>query len=231
VKIQNGLQQEAEGRKLWVKGTLELINILDDARNRFSSDQAFGTWLNDSGYGDRITRHDRTALLNMARALQLTRDVLKQTHRRSWEQIWIHEIQPRLPGARQPPNDNKPEEASADTRRPKRNRAKNGANRVQEPDGLRDNSEWFNNLVVRVNAVTDELNKVMENYTPEQHDSLQTLEPTLLLEAFRKGTEKSAEFADWVKTPLEKAADKLIGEGRVKITPARRASASVQPSA
>ena len=32
VKIQDALQQEAEGHNLWIEGTLELINILDDAR-------------------------------------------------------------------------------------------------------------------------------------------------------------------------------------------------------
>src|SRR5262245_6395574 len=81
VKIQNALQQEAEGRKLWIEGTLELINILDDARKRLGSDQAFGTWLTDNGYGEtRITRQDRSALLNMAEHLNVTREVLKETH-------------------------------------------------------------------------------------------------------------------------------------------------------
>jgi hypothetical protein len=55
-KIQNALQQEAEGRKLWIEGTLELINILDDARKRLGSDQAFGTWLTDNGYGEYRSR-------------------------------------------------------------------------------------------------------------------------------------------------------------------------------
>src|SRR5262245_9713683 len=82
VKIQDALQQEAEGHKLWVDGTLELITILDDARERLGSDQAFGTWLTDNGYGeDRLTRHDRAALLNMSEHPDLTREVLNQTHR------------------------------------------------------------------------------------------------------------------------------------------------------
>src|SRR5262249_62164248 len=83
-KIQDALQQEAEGHNLWIEGTLELINILDDARKRFPSDQAFGTCLTDNGYGDRITPNDRRALLNMAEYPQRTREVLNQTHRRSW---------------------------------------------------------------------------------------------------------------------------------------------------
>ena len=95
-----------------------------------------------------------------------------------------------------------------------------------------DNRGWLNNLVKRVDAVTDELNKVMEKCSREQHDSLQTLEPTLLLEAFQKGEKKSAEFVDWVNTPLEKTAK----QSRTKTTPRRRASANrasatVQPGA
>ena len=37
VKIENARKQEAEGRKLWIEGPLELINILDDARKRLGS--------------------------------------------------------------------------------------------------------------------------------------------------------------------------------------------------
>src|SRR5262245_66101365 len=103
VKIQDALQQEAEGHKLWVDGTLELINILDDARKRLGSDQAFGTWLTDNGYDEnRITRHDRSALLNMALDLNVTREVLEQTNRRSWQLIWQEDIKPPLPSDRQP---------------------------------------------------------------------------------------------------------------------------------
>src|SRR6516162_3565685 len=74
VKIQDAIQREAEGKKLWIEGTLELINILDDARKRLGSDQAFGKWLTENDYGEnRITRHDRAALLNMAEHLEDTR--------------------------------------------------------------------------------------------------------------------------------------------------------------
>src|SRR5262249_21012128 len=109
-KIQDALQQEAEGHKLWIEGTLELISILDDARKRLGSDQAFGTWLTENGYGeDRITRHDRSALLNMALDLNVTRKVLEQTHRRSWRLIWEEEIQTRLPSGGQPADGESPE--------------------------------------------------------------------------------------------------------------------------
>src|SRR5262249_17231401 len=45
----------------------------------------------------RIKRHDRSALLNMAQHLNVTRNVLEQTHRRSWRLIWEEEIQPGCP--------------------------------------------------------------------------------------------------------------------------------------
>jgi hypothetical protein len=102
-KIQDGRQQEDAGKKLWIEGTLELVSILDEARKSLGSDQAFGAWLTENGYGeDRITRHDRAALLNMALHLQLTREVLQQTNRRSWRYIWEEEVQPRLPYVGQP---------------------------------------------------------------------------------------------------------------------------------
>jgi hypothetical protein len=101
----------------------------------------------------------------------------------------------------------------------KRNRDK------QKGNGDKDTTGWFNDQVEHVNAVINELNQVMENCSPAQHDRLHTLEPTLLLEASQQLTEKAAEFKNWVETPLEKAAD--AQQGRVEITsapkPARRA--------
>jgi hypothetical protein len=112
-KITKGERQEAEGKKLWIEGTLELINILHDARQTFGPDQDFGKWLTESGYGEnRISRQDRAALLKMALNLADTRKALEETHRRSWRCIWEEEIQPGLPNGGQP------------ARRPKKNGAK-----------------------------------------------------------------------------------------------------------
>lgn len=233
MKIESGLQQETEGRKFWIEGTITLIEILHAARNRLGSDQAFGAWLTENGYGeDRINRHDRSALLNMALDLDVTCAVLEETHRRSWRYIWEDEVQPRLPHAGQPTDGKEPEAA---TRRPKKTKgAKKELN--EELEWVRDTKGWFNKQVERVTAVIDELNKIMENCTAEQHNLLTDLEPTLLLEAFQQGEKTSATFVTWVRTPLEIAADKLIGEGRVRITPAptpvRRAEHdAVQPGA
>ncbi len=135
VKIQTGLKRMKDGHNLWIAGTLELIKIFDDARKRLGSDQAFGKWLTDNGYGeDRITRHDRSALLNMALNLNITYLALAQTHRSSWRHIWEKEVQPRLPHTGQPadgkstkevpadqPDGESTKEARAVTRRPKKN--------------------------------------------------------------------------------------------------------------
>jgi hypothetical protein len=107
-KIESGRQQEDEGRKQRIEGTLELAKILLDLRLRFPADREFGERLTKNGYGEnRISRQDRAALINMAEHPDLAREVLEQTHRQSYRLIWEEEIQPelekrRLPSAGQP---------------------------------------------------------------------------------------------------------------------------------
>ena len=222
-KITEGRQQEEQGRKLWIEGTLEIINILHVARQGLASDQAFGKWLSDSGYGEeRITRQDRAALLNMAKHPDLTREVLEQTHSRSWQLIWRDEIQPQLPNARQPADGESTEEVPAVTRRPK----KNGAQRVQKPEALKNIEGWYGEQIAAVNAIINELNKTMEKCDPELRKQLAVLEPSLLLDASQNLEKKAAEFADWVDTPLEQAAD---ASSRVVVT--KRARRASQPEA
>jgi hypothetical protein len=226
MKIEKGAQQEAEGRKLWIEGTLELINILDDARNRLGSDQAFGTWLTDNGYDENlITRHDRSALLNMALDLNLTREVLEQTHRRSWRHIWEEEVQPRLPHAGQPPDAKGPEEASATTRRPRR---ANGAKKTRE-EWSKDLSSFFSDGLEAANKAIAVKNSIQQ-CTPEKKASLQRDVTPVWLEKIKQGGEALAWIRDWANGALEDEADTLIQKGRVRRTPPR-ASAPVQPSA
>ena len=239
VKIQDGLQREAEGRKLWVEGTLELIQILDKARGDFASDQEFGRWLKQKG--PPINEMDRKAYLNMALNMDLTRKILEQTERRSPQLIWREEIQPKLVSANQPAETNgEPIEeepvVEKPTRRPGRARgAKREANAERKPEWLRNIEGWYRNQVTAVNEVTNELNKIMEKCDPEQRKQLATLDPTLLLDASQSLEKKAAEFVDFVDTPLEQAADELIQQDRVVVTPApkrtRRASKPVQPGA
>jgi hypothetical protein len=110
---------------------------------------------------------------------------------------------------------------------------KKEASGERKPEWLRNIEGWFNNQVAAVNAVTNELNKIMEDCKPEQRSLLGTLEPTLLLDASQSLEKKSAEFVDWVDTPLEKAADALSSRAVVTPSPkrSRRASKPVQPEA
>jgi len=232
-KIEKGLAQEAEGRKLWVDGTIELITILHDARERFPVDQEFGKWLTDNGLGeDRITRHQRTALLNMALHPDLAREVLEETNRVSWEQIWIHQIQPRLPGTRQPPDgeeapDEKPEQAPATTRRPKTAKsAKQKAEEARENEWDTDNRQWERDF----DRVANDAMRVaafIERCKPDQFRRLvQTIEPSGA--RARQVSEKWAELADRLDGQLGEEPDAPKPKGRVKATPPHRASTPVQ---
>jgi hypothetical protein len=112
--------------------------------------------------------------------------------------------------------------------------AKKEASGERKPEWLRNIEGWFNNQVTAANAVTNELNTIMEKCNPEQRKQLATLEPTLLLDAAQSLEKKSAEFVDWIDTPLEEAADAL-NQKRTVVTPApkrtRRAAKPVQPGA
>jgi hypothetical protein len=247
-KTQNGLEQEAEGRKLWIEGTLELINILHKARKRLGADQAFGDWLTALDYDERITRHDRSALLNMAEHLDLTRNVLEETTRRSWQLIWREEMQPRLPSGRQPPEAKGPaeapegtepeapdgegaEEPQATTRRPKKPKgAKKTANEEQVNEWSGDSKHFFRAGLVTAHDAIAMKNTVLQ-CTVEQKRKLQKdVEPSWQ-EIIGKGGEALLWLCEFFKAPLDEAADTLIREGRVRTIPARRASAPTQPSA
>jgi hypothetical protein len=231
MKIQNALQQEAEGHKLWIQGTLELIRSLDDARKRLGSDQAFGTWLTDNGYGEnRITRHDRAALLNMALDLNVTREVLEKTNRRSWRLIWEDEIQNRLPSTGQPPDDKQPDEAPAITRRSKKAKgAKKTTTEEQADEWLRDRQCFFRDGLVTFNNVIA-MQNTLRQCTPEQRRKLQEEVDSVWLGKLEQSGEVSLWLRDWFNGALEEEANALIQQGRVKRTPAR-ASASAQSGA
>jgi hypothetical protein len=133
-------------------------------------------------------------------------------------------VQP--PDGKEPDADTPPKKGA--TQRPEKTGAKKGATKDQKP-WLRDPRGWFNKKVVAIKAITGEVNKAMKDCTPEQ---LVDLEPSLLLDASQSLEKKAAELVDYVEIPLEEAAAKLIGEGRVEITPApNRATKQSQPEA
>jgi hypothetical protein len=236
-KIEKGLAQEAEGRKLWVDGTIELITILHDARKRLGADQEFGTWLTDNGYGEnRITRHQRAALLNMAEHLDLTREVLEQTHRLSWRHIWEEEVQPQLPHVGQPPDgktsaagqDGKSsEEAPAKpTRRPKN--TKNGNKPPPKGEWAKDRARFRSDGLLSFN-IAIAMKDTALGCAPEEKRKLLKALDKFWLEKLDQAEEALAFLRKWTKAPLEQDADKpKQKKSRVRTIPARRAPRPVQ---
>jgi hypothetical protein len=238
-KIQNGLQQEAQGSDRWIEGTLELINILHDARERLASDQAFGSWLTKNGYGeDRLKRNDRQALQNMAQHPDLTREVLEQTHRRSWRLIWEEEIQPRLHNAVQPAGDesaeaiptNNAEEADTRKKPTRRPRKGNGTRNTPPKDEWgKDLKNFLSDGLLIANALI-RIKKGICGSKPEKKAELRKKVTTAWLEPMEQGSKAYAWICDWANGMLDEEADKLIQEGRVVETPTH-ASKQVQPEA
>src|SRR5262249_32457261 len=223
VKIQNAVQQEAEGHNLWIEGTLELINILDDARKRLVSDQAFGAWLDEAGYRDKINRNDRQALLNMAEHPQCTREELNQTHRRSWRLIWEEEIQPRLHNAVQPTEGESPEATPTNnpeqpaepekkpTRRPRRG---NGTRKPKEEWG-KDLKDFLSDGLLAANALIRIKNSICA-CSPEKKAELKKQKVTTeWADKIDEARKASAWICDWANGLLEEGADALEQQGRV----------------
>jgi hypothetical protein len=193
----------------------------------------------------------------MALDLNVTREVLEQTHRRSWRLIWEDEIQTRLPTAGQPaggegtedpngtekapdgegpkkPDDEGPEapdKAAAPTRRPKKTKGANKtADKEQENEWSAHNRAWERDLDVTLNNLK-RLFAFRKRCNAEQWQRLvRDVDPSLGARV-RHVSEEGLEVADALDDPLKQEADALTETGRVKTTPARRASRPVQPSA
>lgn len=221
LKTQNGLKQENEGRLLWIEGTLELIKILDDARTHLG-DQAFGAWLREVGYGeDRISRDDRSALLNMAKHPEVTLEVLGQTHRRSPQTIWREEIQPRLRSPTQPTDGAEPEAPASTTRRPKKKKP------PKEP--WVEDRKHFKADGLRIANEAIALKNTVEQCNAEQCRKLAEEADAHFLKQLEQAEEAFAYVRARLNGTLQEEANKLIRKGRIRSTPAR-ASAPIRPS-
>jgi hypothetical protein len=170
----------------------------------------------------------------MALDLNVTRKVLEQTDRRSWRLIWEKEIQPllksQLPTAGQPAEGEQPEETPnpTRTRRPKETKgAKQRAEEAQENEWSTDNRQWERDF----DRVANEAMRVaafIERSTAGAFRRLvQTIEPSSGARARQVG-EAWLKLADCLDEPSDQEAGTLIQKGRVKVTPARRASPPVQ---
>jgi len=170
----------------------------------------------------------------MAEHLNVTREVLEQTHRRSWRLIWEEEIQPRLPTAGQPADSDSPEANPTNnsegerkpTRRPRRG---NGTKKPKEEWG-KDLKDFLSDGLLAANALIRIKNSICD-CTPEKRAKL--LEEKVTPEWSDKideGSKAGRWICDWANRLLEEEADALEQQGRVVRTPAR-ASKQVQPEA
>jgi hypothetical protein len=195
-----------------------------------------GSGLTENGYGeDRITRHDRTALLNMALHPERTREVLNQTHRRSWRLIWEEEIRPaRLPSGGQPADGEGPEANPANnsegekkpTRRPRKG---NGKKKPKEEWG-KDLKEFLSDGLLAANALI-RIKDSIQQCTPEKQAELKKQKVTSeWSDKIDEGSKAGAWICDWANGLLEEEADALEQPGRVVRTPPR-ASKQNQPEA
>jgi hypothetical protein len=92
VSIKGLLVRDAANRKEWIEIKLSLCAELADARTEFRADRTFGDWC---GTHFDISRHDREAYIVMGRDLELAREVLENTDRRSIQLICEKEFKPR----------------------------------------------------------------------------------------------------------------------------------------
>jgi hypothetical protein len=169
----------------------------------------------------------------MAKHLDLTREVLEQTHRRSWRLIWEEEIQPQLPSAGQPADGESPEANPANnsegekkpTRRPRKG---NGKKKPKEEWG-KDLKDFLSDGLLAANALIRIKNNICGCTPEKQAEVLKKVTPEWS-DKIDLGSEAGAWIRDWANGSLEEDADTHIREGRVVKTPAR-AFAPVRPEA
>lgn len=118
-RISAAYTRAMNGDREWREGTLELAEALAEARARFSDNKSFGRWLNAMPGLDDLGSDDRAALIGMGRNLDIAREILNETTRRSWRLIWLEEIKPIVePPSSQRCDDDAPEPAAADAPEP-----------------------------------------------------------------------------------------------------------------
>jgi hypothetical protein len=86
-RIDAAWKRAHNGEQEWVEGSLELMQALREARQRFPSHNKFGRWL-DTYDHNHISHQDRAALIGMASDLKLAREVLSEGNPRAYRYIW-----------------------------------------------------------------------------------------------------------------------------------------------
>jgi hypothetical protein len=84
--------REAVNRKKWIQITLSMCAELADARAEFRADREFGEWCR---MYFELNHNDRAAYIKMGQDLDLAREVLENTDRKSISHIYRNEFKPR----------------------------------------------------------------------------------------------------------------------------------------
>lgn len=94
-RIRKACKTVLDSKEAWVETTIELAMAFAEARDRISGNREYYTWIVQNEL-DIINRMDRHALISMARHIEISRIVLQETQRTSWQMVWKQEIQPRI---------------------------------------------------------------------------------------------------------------------------------------
>jgi hypothetical protein len=84
-QIKDDLERREQGKDQWVEATISLCQHLAEARGKFRDNISFGQWFDDSGI--QINEHDRAAAIAMGKQIEIARQVLEKTERRSLKHI------------------------------------------------------------------------------------------------------------------------------------------------
>jgi hypothetical protein len=89
-RINDAIERREHSKEEWAAATIQLCECLAEARSRFKNDKAFGEWFDASGFG--LSHQDRAAAIAMGKEIELAREVLEKTDRRSLQHIHSKEF-------------------------------------------------------------------------------------------------------------------------------------------
>jgi hypothetical protein len=94
-RMRQALDEWRAASEQWIEKTITLALELKAVRDECHSNQEFSVWLAENDCDD-LSKNTRAALINIAEHLELSREVLQITDRRSVELIWDKEIKPKI---------------------------------------------------------------------------------------------------------------------------------------
>lgn len=94
------LDRHIANRQEWIDNTIDLaVRLQEASKANGGATQQFKKWREENGLDTRPSPQDRAALIQMTKDIPLAREVLEQSERWSWRQIWDEEMLPRFTSA------------------------------------------------------------------------------------------------------------------------------------